>query len=36
MLTARAELYQTIIERFRANKIDIPFPQREVRRLGGS
>jgi len=36
MLTARAELYQTIIERFRASKIDIPFPQREVRRLGGS
>jgi len=36
MITARAELYQTIIERFRASKIDIPFPQREVRLLGGS
>ena len=36
MITARAELYQTIIERFRASKIDIPFPQRDVRLLGGS
>jgi len=36
MLTARAELYQTIIERFRASKIDIPFPQREVRLLSSS
>jgi len=36
MITARAELYQTIIERFRASKIDIPFPQREVRLLGDS
>ena len=36
MITARAELYQAIIERFRASKIDIPFPQREVRLLGGS
>jgi len=36
MITARAELYQTIIDRFRARKIDIPFPQREVRLLSGS
>jgi len=36
MITARAELYQAIIERFRARKIDIPFPQREVRMLSGS
>ncbi|MDB6017019.1 MAG: MscS Mechanosensitive ion channel [Pedosphaera sp.] len=31
---AGAELYQAIIERFRAQKIEIPFPQREVRMLG--
>jgi len=30
------ELYQTIVERFRARRIDIPFPQREVRLLNGS
>jgi small conductance mechanosensitive channel len=30
---AGAELYQTIIERFRAHQIEIPFPQREVRML---
>ncbi|MBI3064473.1 MAG: mechanosensitive ion channel [Deltaproteobacteria bacterium] len=35
MVSARAELYQAIVERFRAGKIDIPFPQREVRLLGG-
>jgi small-conductance mechanosensitive channel len=34
MITARAELYQAIIERFRASKIDIPYPQRELRLLG--
>jgi small conductance mechanosensitive channel len=34
VVTARAELYQAILERFRARKIDIPFPQREVRLLG--
>jgi small-conductance mechanosensitive channel len=31
-----AELYQAIVERFRARRIDIPFPQREVRLLNGS
>ena len=30
------ELYQAIVERFRARRIDIPFPQREVRLLNGS
>lgn len=30
---ARAELYQAIVERFRERKIEIPFPQREVRML---
>ncbi len=33
---AQAELYQGIVERFRARRIDIPFPQREVRLLSGS
>ncbi len=28
---AQLELYQTVIERFRAGQIDIPFPQSEVR-----
>jgi small conductance mechanosensitive channel len=32
-LPARAELYQAIIEKFRDTKIDIPFPQSEVRLL---
>jgi small conductance mechanosensitive channel len=36
MIIARAELYQAILERFRASKIDIPFPVREVRLLGAS
>ena len=36
MLTAKAELYHTLIGRFRTSKIDIPFPQREVRLLAGS
>ena len=27
---AQAELYQSIVEQFRANKIEIPFPHREV------
>jgi small conductance mechanosensitive channel len=31
--TAQAEIYQAIVEQFRANKIEIPFPQREVRTL---
>ena len=30
---AQAEIYQSIVEQFRANKIEIPFPQREVRML---
>ncbi|MGH7853117.1 MAG: mechanosensitive ion channel family protein [Candidatus Binatia bacterium] len=36
MVGARAELYKTIVERFRASKIDIPFPLREVRLLNAS
>ena len=32
-LPARAELYEAIIEKFRDTKIDIPFPQSEVRLL---
>lgn len=31
-----AELYQAIIERFRAEQISIPFPQHEVRLLSGA
>ena len=30
---AQAELYQTVLEQFRAAQIQIPFPQREVRML---
>ena len=30
---AQAEIYQAIVEQFRANNIEIPFPQREVRML---
>src|SRR5574341_1250314 len=33
---AQVELYQSIIEGFRANKIEIPFPQRGVRLLHAS
>ena len=33
---AQAEIYQAIVEQFRANKIEIPFQQREVRMLGGA
>jgi len=33
---AGAELYQAIIERFRAEQISIPFPQHEVRLLSGA
>lgn len=33
---AAAEINQSIVESFRASKIEIPFPQREVRLLGGS
>jgi len=35
-VAAQAEIYQAIVEQFRANKIEIPFPQREVRMLGGT
>jgi small conductance mechanosensitive channel len=31
---AQAELYQALLERFRTDHIQIPFPQREVRLLG--
>jgi len=34
VIKARAELYKAVLERFRASKIDIPFPQREIRLLG--
>lgn len=30
---AQAEIYQAIVEQFRASKVEIPFPQREVRLL---
>jgi len=33
---AQAEIYQAIAEQFRASGISIPFPQREVRMLGGT
>ncbi len=33
---AQAEIYQAIAEQFRANSISIPFPQREIRMLGGT
>lgn len=36
VIAAQAELYQSIIEGLRANTIEIPFPQREVRLLGSS
>jgi small conductance mechanosensitive channel len=32
---AQVEIYEAIINQFRANKIEIPFPQREVRLLNG-
>jgi len=32
---AQAEIYQAIIDHFRASEIQIPFPQREVRLLDG-
>jgi small-conductance mechanosensitive channel len=31
--TASAELYDAIVEGFRRDKIEIPFPQREIRVL---
>jgi len=33
---AQTEIYQAIAEQFRANQILIPFPQREIRMLGGT
>jgi small conductance mechanosensitive channel len=36
MMTVRAALYQAIVEKFRASKIEIPFPVREVHLLGAS
>jgi len=36
MVTARAELYQAIVEQFRTSKIEIPFPVREVRMMGAA
>jgi small conductance mechanosensitive channel len=35
-VTAQAELHQHIVEQFRANGIEIPFPQREVPILSSS
>jgi len=35
-VAAQAELYQAIVERFRAGDIEIPFPQHEVRLLNQS
>ncbi|HZL80025.1 MAG TPA: mechanosensitive ion channel domain-containing protein [Candidatus Limnocylindrales bacterium] len=33
---AQVEIYEAIINQFRANKIEIPFPQREVRMIGSN
>jgi small-conductance mechanosensitive channel len=33
---AQGELYQAVVERFRAAGIEIPFPQREVRMLSAA
>jgi len=33
---AQGELYQSVVERFRAAGIEMPFPQREVRLLGAA
>jgi small conductance mechanosensitive channel len=33
---AGAEVYRAIVEQFRANRIEIPFPQREVRMLNNA
>jgi Small-conductance mechanosensitive channel len=35
-VTAPAEIYQAIVEQFRAENISIPFPQREVRMLNNT
>ena len=34
--SAQVEIYEAILNQFRANKIEIPFPQREVRLLNGT
>lgn len=36
IVLAKAELYKAIVEQFRANEIEIPFPRREVRLLRAS
>ena len=36
MMTVRTALYQAIVEKFRASRIEIPFPVREVHLLGAS
>ena len=33
---AQAEIYQAVVEQFRANRIEMPFPQREVRILASA
>jgi small conductance mechanosensitive channel len=33
---AQLEIYEAILNQFRANKIEIPFPQREVRMVGAA
>ncbi len=33
---AQVEIYQAVLERFRASRIEIPFPQREVRMLSAA
>jgi small conductance mechanosensitive channel len=35
-VAAQAEIYQAIIEQFRAGNISIPFPQREVRMINNT
>jgi small conductance mechanosensitive channel len=36
VITARADLYQAIVEQFRTSRIEIPFPLREIHLLGAS
>jgi len=33
---SQAELYQAIVEAFQTDRIQIPFPQREIRMLNAS
>src|SRR5205085_8113082 len=33
---AQGEIYQAILEQFRAQKIELPFPQREIRIVNGT